>query len=197
MNNLLINYIIVFLCGLFVWFYFLKSLLIAFVQVKFSGGSKILVHIGNSMADYYSVGKYDRGAIYFKARAREDNPNPSRMLYIGKKGTEEFDKAVYTNFGVPCIDVSDEKDTLWVRYNDSYKSINPFNAEFYDEMQKTALAKPSLKKGLFDEKTRDMIMIFSFILILGGLFLVYKKMGTLDEHIKLVYDLLTTMAPKV
>ena len=192
-TNLIINYVAIFLAGIGILFMLLKSFLPAWFSVRRSGGNMILVHIANPLMDYYKAGKIDNGFLYYKARKRVDNPDPNRMLYVG-----DIRGFSYKAFGVNVIDVDDIKNCVWSRYGTSsksddgtssnYNAVSTNNAEAYDEAQYTALHKPATKKAMFDEYTWQIIVLIAIILLAVGLFLTYRQIGTVDGHVKLVYD---------
>lgn len=194
-TQLIINYVAIFLCGIGILFMLLKSFLPAWLEVRRSAGSKILVHIANPLMDYYKAGRVDNGFLYFQARKRKDNPQANRMLYVGN--IRNFS---YKAFGVNVIDVDDIKNCVWNRYGEAttndqgassnYSAVTTNNAEAYDEAQYTALHKPNTKKAMFDEYTWQMISLSAFVIILVGLFFVYRQFAVVDGHVKLVYDTL-------
>jgi hypothetical protein len=192
-TQLIINYVLIFLCGLGILFMLLKSFLPAWLSVKRSGGNKILVHIANPLMDYFKAGRIDNGFLYFQARKRKDNPQANRMLYVG-----DIRNFSYKAYGVNVIDVDDIKNCVWNRYGNAsinsdgvssnYNSVTTNNAEAYDEAQYTALHKPSTKKALFDEYTWQMISLVAYILLAIGLILVVREVRGVDAHVKVVYD---------
>lgn len=195
-NQLIMNYVVIFLAGIGLLFFFLKSFLPAWFEVRRSAGNKVLVHVANPLMDYYKAGRVDNGFLYYKARKRIDNPDPNRMLYVGDiKGFS------YKAFGVNVVDVDDIKNCVWNRYGSStvsdkgvtsnYDAVSTNNVEAYDEAQYTALHKPSTKKAMFDEYTWQVIVLVGMVVCLVGAFLIYRQTQTLDAHIKLVYDYIT------
>jgi len=196
-SQLIMNYVVFVLLGFGILYFMLKSLVPAWLSVRFSGGSKILVHVANPLMDYYKPGKIDAGFLYYKARRRSDNPDPNRMLWVGD--IREFS---YRALGVNVIDVDDIKNCVWSRtgvstssdkgVSSNYEAVSTNNAEAYDEAQYTALHKPSTKKALFDEYTWQLIVLGVAVLVVVGLVLVYRQIGTVDGHVKLVYDMVTT-----
>lgn len=192
-TQLITNYVVIFILGVGILFFLLKSFLPAWFQVRRSGGNMILVHVANPLMDYYKAGKIDNGFLYYKARKRSDNPDPNRMLYVGNIGNFS-----YKAFGVNVVDVDDIKNCVWSRYGEAsinsqglssnYQAVSTNNAEAYDEAQYTALHKPATKKAMFDEYTWQMISLIAFVLIIVGIVLVYRQAQTLDAHIKLIYD---------
>lgn len=193
-TQLMMNYALMFILGIGIIFFFLKSFLPAWFSVRRSGGNKILVHVANPLMDYYKAGRIDNGFLYYKARRRSDNPDPNRMLYVG-----DIRNFSYKAFGVNCVDVDDLKSCVWNRYGEAtvsdkgvssnYNAVSTNNAEAYDEAQYTALHKPSTKKAMFDEYTWQLICLGIAVLVIVGLVLVYRQFGTLDSHIKLIYDM--------
>ncbi len=192
-TQMIINYVVIFLCGVGILFFLLKSFLPAWFKVRRSAGTLILVHVANPLMDYYKAGRVDNGFLYYKARKRVDNPDPNRMLYVG-----DIRNFSYKAFGVNVIDVDDIKNCVWNRYgvsgvsdtgiSSNYNAVSTNNAEAYDEAQYTALHKPSTKKAMFDEYTWQIISLIAFILLAVGLFLVYRQIQTNDAHMKLIYD---------
>ena len=198
-TQLIINYVLIFLCGLGLLFMMLRSFLPAWLKVKRSGGNMILVHIANPLMDYYKAGRVDNGFLYFQARKRKDNPQPNRMLYVG-----DIRNFSYKAFGVNVVDVDDIKNCVWNRYGEAtqnelgassnYNAVSTNNAEAYDEAQYTALHKPNTKKAMFDEYTWQMISLIAFIILAVGLVLVVREIRAVDGHVKLVYDSLTPIS---
>jgi len=191
--QLITNYVVLFLSGLFLLVMVLRSFLPAWLSVRFSGGSKILVHVANPLMDYYRAGRIDDGFLYYKARRRRDNPDPNRMLFVG-----DIRNFSYKAFGVNVVDVDDLKNCVWNRsgvstVNDkgvssNYEAVSTNNAEAYDEAQYTALHKPATKKALFDEHTWQIIQMIVFLLIIAGMIIIYRQLQTNDSHLKLVFD---------
>lgn len=192
-TQLMINYVVIFLCGIGLLFMLLKSFLPAWFEVRRSAGSKILVHVANPLMDYYRAGRVDNGFLYYKARRRKDNPDPNRMLYVG-----DIRGFSYKAFGVNVVDADDIKNCVWNRSGEStvndkgvssnYQAVSTNNVEAYDEAQYTALHKPSIKKALFDEYTWQLICLIIALIVCVGLFLLYRQLQTNDAHVKLVYD---------
>jgi uncharacterized membrane protein (DUF485 family) len=197
-NQLMINYAVIFLAGFGVWLFLLKGYAQAWLSVRFSGGSKILVNVNNPLGNYFRAGKVDNGFLYYTARRRKDNPDPARMLYVGS-----IAQYTYRANGVNNVDVDDLKSCVWSRYGTSsvsdkgtssnYEAVSTNNAEAYDEAQYTALHKPSTKKAMFDEYTWQIIILIAVILFAVGIALIYSKINTLDSHLKLTYDTVTTL----
>lgn len=193
-TTLLMNYAIAFFLGILVIWWFLRSFLVAWFVVRRSGGNKILVHVANPLTDYYKSGHINNGFLYYRARYRKDNPKPDRMLYVGD--VRQFS---YRNFGVNCIDVDDEKNVIWSRYNkpcercghdvSNYSTTPSHNAEAEDEALKTALIKPDTSDALFTNRVFQIIVIGGFLLLIVGFVVLYRANGIADQHIKAVYDL--------
>lgn len=194
-TQLIINYFIMLFVGVgLLWFFFLKSFLPAWFAVRKSQGNQILVHVANPLMDYYKAGKLDNGFLYYKARKRVDNPDPNRMLFVG-----DVRAFSYKAFGVNVIDVDDIKNCVWSRYGEAtvgdhgkssnYTAVSTNNAEAYDEAQYTALHKPSTKKAMFDEYTWQIISLISWVVILGAIAFAISKIVTLDNHLRVVYDI--------
>lgn len=178
-------YLDLFLCliiGAGIVIYRFRNFMMAWWSVKRSGGNKLLVEVENPVQDYFAVGKFDNGYLRYLARKRADNPTPNRMISV-----EDVNAVVYTKFGVKCIRVDDEKNCVRSRRNN--ESIPGYNAEKMDEAVQTALLKPNPNaKGLFDEKTFQMIMVGGVVIILVLVVLIFKNQGSHDQHVKLVYD---------
>lgn len=194
---LLLNYIIVFLFGFMILVVFLRNFIISWLKVKlpFFKSADILVRVKNPVQDYFCVGNYNNGMLYYSPKARPDNSKPSRMISVSQR---IYSKAVYRSYGVPCIDVDDVKNCVLVWTGDdvdkdtqSYSVIIGYNAEAMDETVKTALAKPSLEEGVISSKVFQYIMIGGFLLLGVAIFMVYREVKVIDPHVRLVYDLLT------
>jgi hypothetical protein len=198
-QQLITNYVVMFFAGSGLLFIMLRSFIPAWLQVRMSAGSKILVHIANPLMDYYRAGRVDDGFLYYKARKRRDNPDPNRMLYVG-----DIRSFQYRAFGVNVVDVDDLKNCVWSRtgvstVNDkgvssNYVAVSTNNAEAYDEAQYTALHKPATKKALFDEYVWQIIVLIIALLVIAGLILIYRQLQTNDAHVKLVYDIVEPMS---
>lgn len=173
-----------FIIGFGVWIFLLKNFTIEWLKVRMSGGRKILIKVISPIGDYFVAGEYHKSHLQFRARKRRDNKEPNRLIYV-----ESIKDAIYSSFGVKCIDVDDYKDSVYYRYNDSYKSVCGANTEYTDELVKTALAKPSEEGiGFFNAKTWQAIILIS-IVILGILaFMVYKNTKTSMERQVLLHD---------
>ena len=182
--NLLMNYLLCFVAGIGIFFFFMRDFFQAWFQVKCSGGRKVLVKIRNPTQVYFRAGRIDTGMLRFNARKRPDNPNPGRSIALPKK----YNDVVYKAWGVMVVEVDDVKNCILYWDGESYEAVSGFNAELHDEIVRTALAKPSLLDGFFSNKMFQLIVIGS-LLILGVLvYMQSKQLGTLDSHIKLVYD---------
>lgn len=192
-NQLMLNYVLVALFGIGILFFFLKSFLPAWFDVRRSGGSKILVHIANPLADYFRSGRIDNGFLYYKARRRPDNPDANRMLWVG-----DIRGFSYKAFGVNCVDVDDITNCVWSRdgtsttsdkgVSSNYRSVTTNNAEAYDEAQYTALHKPSTKKAMFDEYTWQLVVLGAFVIVVVGIVLDINQGKGIDRHLQIVYN---------
>jgi hypothetical protein len=100
----------------------------------------------------------------------------------------DINNVVYSQWGIKCIDIDDMKNCIMVRKNASYDSVTGFNAEAVDEAVKTALMKPSLKGGLFDEKTWQIISLCCFAAIVIGCVVIYQRVGQVDTHVVATFN---------
>lgn len=194
--NLLFIYGLLFCSGFVVVAWLLKGFFIEWWRVKRSGGSKVLVNVKNPLQNYFKVGNIDNGFLHYTARSRKDNKDPGRMICITNKtsdGYSVYDKSIYKSFGVFCIDVDDLKGCILYRDDEQYKAVQGYNAELMDEALKTALAKPSEEDGW---TTKDFILIGGIGLVIIGLYIVYSKSVTIDDHLRLVYDLVNSTVVK-
>lgn len=181
-----------FFIGFMIWIILLKNFLISWLKVKLLKGDRVLVKVVSILGDYYAVGKYNKQHIEFTAKKRRDNNNPNRLIWVNPE-VEGY--AFYNSFGVRCIDVDDAKDLIYFRHDEGYKKIPPINTEYYDELLKTALLKPSEEGvGIFSLKTYQAIVLIS-ILLLGFLgIIIYKNVNTINERLVLLHDEHTSIA---
>lgn len=175
-----------FLFGLGFVAYKFQNFMLNWFKVKRSKGSKLLVEVENPIQDYFATGSFDNGFLRYKARKRKDNPEPNRMISV-----EDVDAVVYSKFGVKCIRVDDAKNFVRSRRSPLIDALPGYNAEKTDEAMQTALIKPNPNaKGLFDEKTWQLIVLIAFvILIVVGIAAVSTSI-TIDKHVQLVYNML-------
>ena len=192
-QQIIIALVSAFAIGFMVWIVLLKNFTINYLKVKFSGGKKLLVKVVSPAGDYYTAGQFDKGHVTFPTRKRVDNKDPRRTLFV-----ESFGDAIYHSFGVTCIDVDDLKDSIYYRHSDQYHSIPGYNSEYFDELLKTAVAKPSEEGiGLFNAKTWQAIILIAILILSLGLFMVYKtgkdtadrQLMLHDEHVTIAYEL--------
>ena len=189
--TLLTNYLICFGFGFMFWLFFLKGYLISWFKVKLPFFSKadIQVRVKNPVSDYFVTGSYNNGMLFYTAKSRPDNKEPKRMIAISQ---EVYNTAVYRSGGIPCIDVDDVKNCVLVWQNDSYSSVEGFNAETMAETVDTALNKPSLTEGM-NNKIFQLIVIGGLLIIGVAIYFTIKKVGLVDTHVKMVYDLVKPM----
>ena len=179
-----------FLIGFMTWIFLLKNFAVSWLKVRMSGGKKILIKVVSPIGDYFVAGEYHKSHLEFKPRKRRDNKDPHRLIYV-----ESIKDAIYSSFGVKCIDVDDNKDSVYYRYNDSYKSVTGTNTEYIDELVKTALAKPSEEGiGFFNAKTWQAIVLISIVLLGVLAFMVYKNTKEINEKMFLLHEEHVTIA---
>ena len=174
---------------------FSKGLLSVLLQVKVFKRGNVVVCCNHDLEDYYVVGSMDSNSLQFTTRKRSDNPKPKRILSFKDEegndtgGYRTVKHAIYRSFGVDCIMIDDIKNSIFVRDNQSYRSVGGYNAEAMAEKLDTALKKPPEDEvGLMPMKT---YMILTLLLIVAvGIFcyVIYGQNKTLDAHQKLLYD---------
>lgn len=191
--QLVTDLIIALLLGMGYVVYKFQNFMVNWYKVKRSKGSKLLVEVENPIQDYFAVGSYDNGFLRYKARKRRDNPDPHRMISV-----DDVDAVVYNKFGIKCIRVDDAKCCVRSRRVD--KMLPGYNAEKTDAVVQTAMMKPDPNaKGLFDEKTWQVIVLIAFVLvIIVGIVCASSSMTT-DKHVLMVYNMLVngTYAPPI
>lgn len=169
-----------------------RNFMMNWFKVRRSRGSKILVEIESPIQDYFATGSFDNGYLRYLARKRSDNPSPNRMISV-----DDINAVVYSKFGVKCIRVDDAKNIVRPRRSDKDSSIPGYNAEKMDEAIQTALLKPNPNaKGLFDEKTWQMIVLIAFVLLLVVGVVSVVTVMSVDKQGQATYNLLqnvTTM----
>ena len=192
-----------FVLGFSIWIILLKNFLINWIKVKFSGGTKILTKIVNIQGDYYTTSVYNKQHLALISRARSDNKEPRRLIWVDP--TQEGN-AFYRSFGVTCVDIDDSKDSVYFRFDKEYVNVPPVNTEYYDELVKTALAKPSEEGiGFFNAKTWQIMIIIGMLICIGLAFFVYKDVKAVkeqqvllhDEHVTIAYEINQTRADLV
>jgi hypothetical protein len=186
--TLLTNYIICFVLPIAIFFIFLRNFLPAWISVKRSMGTKLLVKINNPVQDYFASGTIDNGFLYYKARKRRDNPDPNRFIFIGK----EVQGKTYNAYGVKVIEVDDLKNCIMIRNNASYESVTGYNAEAYDEAQRTALLKPSQEDGFISNKLFQIFVLLGLLLVAILIAINLSETNTIK---KMVIDIGTGSAP--
>ena len=192
--TLLINYILCMLFGMMVFLIPMRNYLITWLKVKlpFFKSADIQVRIKRSGGDYFAVGSYDNGVLWYLAKKRKDNPKPWRKLDISQ---EDYNHLVYRSNGVSCIDVDDVKNCVLVWNGSDYKAIKGFNAEASAECVFTALEKPSTEgQGWFSWTIRDLLLIVIILAIVGSAYLIIDKINLVDTHAKMLYDYVKPMA---
>lgn len=167
MNDILIvmiGYIISFLFGVGLLWFFMSDFMTAFLKVKASRGKLILVKLRSSVRDYYRVGKLDDEMLVFK----DDNKN-TRRINMHKA-------ALYRTLNVNCVDIDEESNCMISR---DYEVLNGHDAKKINNLFVRALTKPQTLS-----KTDQIIMFMLGAAILGillTLFFVYNIMTGLDE----------------
>ena len=183
--QLLINYVLAFGVGFFICLFIAKQFLVSLIKVKlFSSKYNCLVEVEHPVANYYKPGKIDNGFLYFMANKRPDNPKPNRIINV----PQDLNQVTFKSFGTVCIRVDDVKNSILYKDGEQYRSIPGYNAEAVDELVVTALNKPSLEDGLFSPKMFQIIVIIAFVAVFIGIYILYKGHSSLDDHIKMVYD---------
>jgi len=185
--TLLINYLLCFFFGIMIFLVFMRNYIITWLKVKlpFFSTADIHVRIKNPVRDYFSVGSYNNGMLYYRAKPRPDNNKPERMISISQ---DVYNRAVYRSNAVSCIDVDDVKNAVLIWDGDSYRAVAGFNAEAMDETVKTALKKPSMDDGL-TPKVFQWIVIGGIVILGVGIYLIFKQTQLIDTHAKMIYDL--------
>lgn len=175
-----------FLIGFMMWIILLKSFLISWLKVRLLKGDRVLVKVVSILGDYYTVGRYNKQHIEFTAKKRIDNNKPNRIIWVNPE-VEGY--AFYNSFGVRCIDVDDAKDLIYFRHDEGYKKIPPINTEYYDELVKTALLKPSEEGvGFFSAKVWQAIILISILLLGFIAIMIYKDVKQVNERLLLLHD---------
>jgi len=180
-----LNYLLCFLASPILLNILTKGFILAWWRTFRSRGKLVLLKIRNPADNYWTTAVYSNGTLEYKTRKRRGNPNPSRTIPCDNK---LFENAINRDWGITWLEVDDEKSVIFYKDMDHYKSAPTNNPEKYDEIIQTALDKPSKQEGMFDARTRDIIMIAGFILILIACYFIYDKLGKMDNNMRLVYD---------
>lgn len=185
--TLALNYILCFLMGFMLFVVPQRRYFISWIKTKlpfFTGD--VQVRIKNPVNDYMAVGTYTKGILRYMGKPTSENKKPWRTLNIPM---EAYSKAVYRCNGVPCIDVDDVKNCILVWNGASYEAVAGFNAEEMDKFMSTLASEPNPNaKGLNDQYFKWIVIGLGCVSAVMG-YMILKKMGLLDGHIKMVYDL--------
>jgi hypothetical protein len=192
--TLLVNYILCMLFGMMIFLIPMRNYLITWIKVKlpFFKSADIQVRIKRSGSDYFAIGSYDNGQLWYMAKKRKDNTKPWRKLDVSQ---EDYNNIIYRSNGVSCIDVDDVKNCVLNWNGTEYKSVKGFNAEASAEVVFTALQKPSTEnQGLFSPIVRDILICLIVVVVAGSTYLIIKRITPIDAHLKMIYDYVKPMA---
>lgn len=188
--QLLMLYLGLFLSGIIMINVMMQGFILQWWKVKKSKGKLMLIKVRHSVTNYWKAGSIEKGFIQYTARKRRDNPDPKRMISVSD---EILKLAVHRDWGVSWIEVDDEKECVFYLDNNSYKSVTGANTEKVDSIIQTALNKPSKFDGLLDPRTFQIVVLLAFVILIIGMYLTFKTVGQVDDHVKLVYDTVQPM----
>lgn len=152
--------------------FWLRGFLIAWLKVRASGGSKILVRVRNDLHNYYRVGSLDNVFLYFNARKRPDIKNPRKMLPIIPQGESKpmLKECIYRDWGVNVVEVDDVKECFLKYKNHEYECLATGNSELHDIAHQKALnLPPKGSTGLMDNRMFQIVVVVGIVLIAIGL----------------------------
>lgn len=188
--NLLLVYLCIFLAGFIVLNIMTNGFILQWWRVRKSRGKLVLIKIHHAVSNYWRAGSIEKGFIQFTARKRRDNPDPKRMISVSD---DVLKKAVHHDWNVNWIEVDDEKECVFYFDEGSYKSVSGANTEKTDALLQTALNKPSKYDGLLDPRTFQIIVLLGLVLLIIGIIVLYQQFGTMEAHLKLIYDQTTPL----
>lgn len=191
---MVLNLVIMFFMGFMVWFFFLRNFLLSWIKVKMPMTKyNVLIEVQHAVQNYYAPGVIQKSMLYYTGKKTPDNPTPNRIVDLTEVEKKVGIGAIVTrSLGVLIIRVDDAKNCILYKDEESYKSIDGYNAEAIDELVYTALHKPSLEEGLMKPKIFQIVMVIGILILGVGLFMVYssinKSTALLDGHLKMIYD---------
>lgn len=176
------SYLVVFIIPFFLVALYQGGFFGPYVRVKGSRGKLVLVKVRTMVSHYYRVGRIVEGALKYRDR----NKNDHHITLI--------EGCVYRMLGVSCIDVDEEKSTV---YNHALaREVPGHDTVKVDQHIKRALQKPSMT----NQNWTIILLIVILVALIGVGILMYQNYKLQKTGLELAaktYELLRAMQPAV
>jgi len=166
----MIAYSVVVLLSLILLGLFQKGFFWKFLRVKSSFGALLMVKVREVNRDYFAIGRIKEGFLLYKVKGEKHRHGIPR------------DKVVlYKCLGVTWVDIDGETGNIC---NVDYSTSPGFDSVKYESLYTRALFAPRIQ----DQTTKVLLIlvIISFILLLGLAIMVYTQGKKLDSILSLV-----------
>src|SRR4030042_3601616 len=137
MNTILVGILIQAACygaamviPIFLISFLMRDFFFKFFKVKASMGKKVMVKIRTSLIDYFAIGEFKDGQLYFKSH------KDKKIINVPADA-----KVFYRSLGINWVDLNETDNSL---SSNDYAAIGGFDAQKFSDLYERALMKPAI-----------------------------------------------------